>query len=147
MTRFRAAASIGALLLLVPLLLFPAGCASTPRAGAPPVHITVGADGMLTYGTQQFRPEQLPERLSRSGVSKEQDIRLHLADARQTNLLAQLRDMLLRNGYKRFLFLTERRATSEVSGQPETRTETPAPTAEPAAPPPGQRPRPAPIRP
>jgi hypothetical protein len=147
MTRFRAASFSCALLLLAPLLLFPAGCASTPRAGAPPVHITVGADGMLTYGAQQFRTEQLPERLSRSGVSKEQDIRLHLADARQTTQLAQLRDVLLRSGYTHFFFLTERRATSEVSGQPETRTETHAPTDEPAAPTPGQRPRPAPIRP
>jgi biopolymer transport protein ExbD len=133
------------LLLLTALLLFPVGCASTPRPNTPPVHITVGADGLLTYGTLQFRAEQLPEQLSRNGVSKDQDIRLHLADAHQTNHLAQLSDVLKRNGYKRFFFMTERRATAEVTGQSETRT--PAAAEAPPASTTKKKPAPTVIRP
>ena len=80
---------------------------------------------MVTYRDSQFRAEQLPGRLAKSGVSVDQEIRLHVEDTRQTGLMAQLRDVLLRNGYKHILFVTETRAMSEVSGQPETRTATP----------------------
>jgi hypothetical protein len=113
-----------ALLRLVPLALLLAGCASPPRTTTP-LHVAVSSTGMVTYRDSQFRAEQLPGRLAKNGVSVDQEIRLHVEDTRQTGLMAQLRDVLLRNGYKHILFVTETRAMSEVSGQPETRTATP----------------------
>jgi hypothetical protein len=122
-----------ALLRLAPLVLLLTGCASVPRTTTP-LHISVSATGVVTYRNTQCQADQLPARLAKSGVSVDQDLRLHMEDTRQTRLMAQLRDALLRSGYKHFLFQTERRALSEVSGQPETRTETPVRTPLPASP-------------
>ncbi len=106
-----------------------------------PLHVSFSATGVVTYRDSQFKADQLPARLAKSGASVDQEIRLHMEDTRQTRLMAQLRDVLLRNGYKHILFLTETRAMSEVSGQPETRTETPV-----RAPAPSQRnPNPQPL--
>jgi hypothetical protein len=111
-------------LLLVLMLAGLCGCVSTPRSTAP-VHVLVTASGIVCYQGEQFGGDQLAARLQKANVDKSQEVRVHMEDTRNTRLLKQLHDGLMRKGYKHILFLAEPRATAEVVGEPETRTEAP----------------------
>ncbi|MEO5367182.1 MAG: hypothetical protein H7831_12710 [Magnetococcus sp. WYHC-3] len=119
--------------LLAWTLLGVVGCASIPTASAP-VHVTVTTTGMVRYQETSFAADQLPARLRKAGVNDQQEIRVHLSGSRQTTLIRQMNDNLRQNGYHKILFLAEPRATSEVVGAPETRTESPIPSSPSVAP-------------
>ena len=108
------------------LLTGLAGCVTTSTSTAP-VHVLVTSKGVVNYLGAQFGADQLPSRLSRAGVGKQQEIRVHMEDIRNTRLMSQLYNGLHNKGYARVLFQDEPRATSEVSGEPDTRTEAPVP--------------------
>ncbi|MEI6211364.1 MAG: hypothetical protein WCR06_07030 [bacterium] len=110
-----------------------AGCASTPKSTAP-VQITITPAGMVRYLDAQFPAEQLPARLTRAGVDKQQEIRIRMQDDLQTSQIKQLTESLRQKGYRRILFLAVPRATSEVTGAPETRTKLPVPSSPSIAP-------------
>ena len=120
---------LGLTLLLAGL----SGCASSPKPVGP-VHVLVTANGLVDFRGEQFPPGQLPDRLAKAGVDEKREIRLHMEDIRNKQLWAQIYNGLLKKGFKRVLILDEPRASSEVAGEPESRTETPATGGTPPAP-------------
>ena len=101
------------------------GCTTTPKSSAV-VHVLVSAQGMVTYFGEQFIADQLPSRLDRTAVAKSQEIRVHLEDVHNKRLMAQIYNGLQAKGYVHVLFQDAPRAVSEVVGDPDSRTETPA---------------------
>lgn len=120
------------LFLLVWALMSLAGCVS-PKSSAP-VQVTVTTTGMVRYLGAQFPADQLPARLAQAEVDKEQEIRIRMQDAHQTLLIKQISELLKHKGYSKVLFLATPRATSEVTGAPETRKELPVPSSPSVAP-------------
>jgi hypothetical protein len=109
-------------LLVLTFVVAVAGCASTPKSTAP-VHVRVTAAGVVCFNGQEFGPDQLVRRLDKAGVQETQEVRVHLEDPRNTRLQRQLSTSLVSNGYTRVLFLAAARASSEVVGEPTSRTE------------------------
>jgi len=100
------------------------GCASTPKPRGH-ANVFVTASGQINYLGKPCGPDQLPARLAKDGVGKEQEIRVHLDDIRNTQLRNQIAAGLIQKGYKRVLFVAAPRASSEVVGEPNTHTEAP----------------------
>ncbi|MFZ4394919.1 MAG: ExbD/TolR family protein [Kiritimatiellia bacterium] len=119
--------------LLAWVLAGLAGCASMPKSTAP-VQVTITPAGMVRYLDAQFPAEQLPARLTRAGVDEQQEIRIRMQDDLQTSQIKQMTERLRQKGYRKILFLAVPRATSEVTGAPETRTELPVPSSPSVAP-------------
>ena len=121
------------LFLLAWALIGLAGCVSTTKSTAP-VLVTISASGMARYLGAQFPADQLPSRLAKADVDKQQEIRIRMQDSRQPLLIKKLTNSLKQEGYHKVLFLAEPRATSEVTGAPGTRMELPVPSSPSVAP-------------
>jgi hypothetical protein len=109
-------------LLAAAAMCFAAGCATTPASAppGPPVNLTLGSQGVVTFAGRPVPTEQLGRELLRSGVSVRQEIRVHLPegprdDARTAALSAALR----KSGFIRVFFVGERHAVSSVGADPD----------------------------
>ena len=113
------------LFVLASTLALLSGCVSTPSSPAT-AHVYVTAGGTVSYRGAPCSPEQLPVRLAKAGVGPVQEIRVHMDDIQNARLRSQIATGLLQKGFKRILFVAAPRASSEVVGEPDTRTESPA---------------------
>ena len=120
--------TLAVLLLLTGLC----GCVSSPKpttksmppSSTAPVVVVVTPTGAIRYQDATFAAEQLPRRLASAGVEPTQEIRVHIRDdVSDKTLMPQIYNALHAKGYSRVLFQTEKRASSEVLGDPQTHSE------------------------
>jgi type IV pilus biogenesis protein CpaD/CtpE len=94
------------------------GCASAPKsgAGAPPAHVTLDSQGVAAYAGVVVPINQLAAMLRRNGVGRQQEIRVHIpAGTPNRAAMGEILAALQHGGFRRVLFLEERRATSSVT--------------------------------
>lgn len=96
--------------------LFACGCATEhyiTDARHPEVAIT--ADGGVTYRGEFVDPEDLPDLLKDSGLTRRDTINIHIPDdLRDMRMPRRVMGILSRNGFTRPILLTDRKSYTEL---------------------------------
>jgi len=111
----KAAASVALALLVVSA----AGCRTSPGPGSgPPPSITVflAEDGRAVVGGREVALQDLPRRLAAEGVDRSHVVRVTIPAGTPETTLADINRRLKAAGYRRVVFVTERRAEASKGG-------------------------------
>lgn len=92
-----------------------AGCAGVPRGPSIPVRMVLAPDGTVTFRGQRFSAEETPVHLKKAGVRPEQPLQLSTSSETRWVVVQRLTTALMKNGYGKIRFVTEKRASSEAS--------------------------------
>ena len=101
------------------LAVFLGGCA-TERYMVDSRHpeIAVTESGLVTYRGKPVDPEDLPELLSDSGLTKSDTIRIHVPDGmRDMRVPGKVIGILVRNGFPRSILLSDRKSYSSADAR------------------------------
>ena len=112
------------------LLAGLAGCVSVPDASGP-VNVYVSSGGSVTYDGTRLSLDQLADRLNRADIDKKREIRIHMEDIGNKQIMAKITGDLHKKGFSRVLFRDEPQGSAEVIGEPESHVEAPALTRPP----------------
>lgn len=105
-----------AFLILLPMAMFFLGCAHEQfMTDARHPEVAVSESGNVTYRGEIIDPEDLPDLLKKSGLTREDTIHIHivsgLKDYRHPYYVLGI---LVKNGFTRSVFVEDRQSFSEV---------------------------------
>lgn len=109
--------------VVVAAMLLVGGCATEHYlTDARHPEVAIMADGGVTYRGEFVDPEDLPDLLERSGLTKEDTINIRCpATMRDMRMPRRVMGILLKGGYPRHVLVGERQAYSEVGRTAEER--------------------------
>ena len=112
-------------LTLALMLASFSGCVSVPDTKGP-VNVFVSANGIATYSAERFNVSQLATRLHKSDVDPSREIRVHMEELGNKQLMSKIAADLHQNRYIHIFFMDEPQGSAEITDEPGTRVESPA---------------------
>ena len=104
---------------LLAALLFGPGCVSSRMIEDTRVpEITVDGFGAITFSGKRVELSKLSRTVKAAGITREQEVNILVPENFDTVLRKQIYAEMLRGGYTRTIFVTDRKASSFVTGKP-----------------------------
>jgi len=105
--------------LLLAALFFGPGCVSSRIIeDTRPPEITVDGFGAITFNGARVELDRLSRTVKAAGITRNQEVNIRVPDNFDTTLRQRIYAEMLRGGYTRTIFVTDRKASSFVIGTP-----------------------------
>jgi biopolymer transport protein ExbD len=100
---------------LAAFLIFGTACVSSRVVENTRVpEITVDAYGVITFDNEQVELKRLARKVRKAGIPREQEVNILVPENFDRSLRGKIYAELLRGGYTRTIFVTQRKASSFV---------------------------------
>ncbi len=100
----------------VAVILLGSGCVSSRMVENTRVpEISVDSYGAITFGRERVELKRLAGKVRAAGLSREQEVNILVPENFDRSLRNQIYSEMIRKGYTRTVFVTQRKATSFVT--------------------------------